>query len=404
MSRLNQLSILFVLLAVLCCSCSSVDKRESDFNKKEFVFSTKILQARDEFSKIEFVPLQTTEENIVRYVSQVVKKQDKYIVFSGYPDDCIAIHDSLGQLINVIRQPGKGPEDLSYAMAVHVDSLIHVYSRLQYIRSYDLEGNFRGSTDGVGWFCDFIKDKDKLVLYDFNETVSYYRNMPLNNRFNVFQIDSFVEKKLLFSDFKKQPHRQKYMGRVLPNNMFLKGSELYYWNFPADTIYTLNLNNLKRKTHAILDMGKWQITQEFIDQPWEDARDFGIAYRKKGLFSLNDYYPLKKDVYCFGAKGFSIEEQGSRKIDRYNSIQLFSSLGCKPFKFAENIRVVGSIDDDQLIFTIQSEEFLRYCKKIKSNASPKDWGRVVVSYEGLSRTLETVTEESNPVLMVATLK
>lgn len=396
---------LLILLTILFHACTP--SQEKSASRLKVNFSSGEFNSSYEFDQIKFIPLETKDENIIRNISKVVNLDSVYIVFSSRPDNCVAIHDTNGRYQYSNRNMGKGPGEFVSAHSMHVDSCIHVYDRGKTaIQTYDLMGRFVAEKPKVGFFSKFILYNNLLALYDFSDRPSRFQRIPLNHKLNVFDVTKKDHPKLVFSDIELYSHRQKYMNVILYNNFYLSKEELFYWTFPADTIFRLNMKSLNMEPFTLIDLGTKKITEDFLDKPWRSVREFATERRKRKLYSLYDFYALKKNIYCFMSSDYYIGfgHQETDNLVCYNKMQLFPIPSVPPVTFNSKTRMVGTIGDDRIIFSWEANDFIEYCKKVKKVVSPSDWEKILFSYPGLKRTIEETTEESNPVLMIATLK
>ncbi len=159
--------------------------------------------------------------------------------------------------------------------------------------------------------------------------------------------------------------------------------------------------------YTILHLGKNSISNDFIDKPWKNLRDFSSSFLKRELYFMNSLYSLKKDIYLFSSIKIylGIDNKFSDELICYNKMSLFNIKNAPALSFRKDrIVVVGSADNDKIIFTWEAMNFINYCKNIESLLSSEDWKKLLVTYPGLERTLKETTKESNPILMIATLK
>jgi hypothetical protein len=393
---------IFLIFFYACSPSQDKTIRELRVN-----LSPNVLNLANEFDEIEFIPLETTDENIVRNVSKVVKMDSVYIVYSKSPDNCVAMHDSNGRLHHAVRKMGKGPGELVFTSSMFVDSCIHIYDRGKTaIQSYDIVGDHKSDYKNVNFFSNFVLYNNMLTLYDCSDRLSKFQNIPLNHKVNVFDIADKDHPKLVFSDIERHPHRQKYMRVSLSNNFFLSDNDLFYWTYPADTIFNLNMESLKMEPYTLIDLGSKKITEDLLDKSWKDVKGLVMETFKRKLYYLSDFYSLKKDIYCFRSRDIfiGIDHKKSDELNCYKKMQLFPLQSIPPISIDYNISLVGSISNNCIIFAWQASDFIDYCNKAKQMSSHDDWEKILSLYPGLEKTLNEVTEESNPVLMVTTLK
>lgn len=392
------------LFGLLFFSCSSIQEEQVRGLKVEL--SEDVLKASNEFSKIEFISLETKNENIVKKISRVIQKDSIYIIFSNSPDNCLARHNESGSLIGVIGRQGRGPEEIISFGAIHVDSCIWIYDRgRSRILKFQSDGSYLDNYKNVGFFNQMVIHGNILALYDLNDGKGMFQNKSLDYKVNLFDMSDKYNPKLIFSDIKRYPDR-KNLRVQLSNNFNVSGNYLYYWTFPSETINRFNLESHRAEPYMSIELGSSGISSNFLDKPWKGIKDFIMEAFRKKLYYLNDFYALKRDVYCFRGRDLYIgfHHKKSNKLICNNKIKLFNIKELSPVTFDNKIELVGAISSNRVIFTWQAMDFIEYCKKARQLVSSADWENILSQYPGLKKTIRETTEESNPVLMIASLK
>jgi hypothetical protein len=158
--------------------------------------------------------------------------------------------------------------------------------------------------------------------------------------------------------------------------------------------------------YVLLDLGDRKISQEFMNKPYKDVIDFGMTVYEQKLIHMSDFYKLSKDVYCFAGHGYHLSLDGSHsnEIKAYEKFQIFPLQGVPPVEFNTKKAIVGSVDNNKLLLSWDAGDFLEYCKKARNITSETKWNEMLNHYPGLRHTLEVTTSESNPIVVVLTLK
>lgn len=90
---------------------------------------------------VRFVPLETNDNILIKYISMVYQKGDKLLVSHG--NDRVSIFDKEGKYLHDIGSKGQGPTQFISAddVTLHND-LIYIHETRNRIKAYDWQGNF----------------------------------------------------------------------------------------------------------------------------------------------------------------------------------------------------------------------------------------------------------------------
>lgn len=391
---------MLVLIILLFNCCTKRNARIVEVN-----FSKEMLDVSDQFSEIEFLPVETVDENLVRDITKVLFVDSTYIIFSGLPDNMVAAHDINGRFVRKFGGIGRGPGEHVALTSISIDHNINVYDRgKREIKSFTKQGNFIMSLKNVGYFSQFEMIKKTLILFDSNERMGEFQRINLDKKLNVFDISDKIHPKLVFSDIDKKVSRQNYMHFSLPS-LELNDS-LYYWTFPGKSISALDISTLEKKVLVNFDLGDKSITDDILDKPWKDVKGLMTEIYKNNLFYLEKFYSLKRNVYCFRCKDsfIGIEDNTNNEMTCYNKLQLFENKKIPPIKLKYKISMVGSIGNDRIVFAWEASDFIDYFKNAKALLSPEEWYQIQIKYPNLEKTLQITTPESNEILMISKLK
>ena len=142
MMKKRNLLLIFILLMMTACEnkqpadeCIHIDLTgviESDAKKTPL----------KEWSKeIRFVPLETNDDILIKYISMVYEKDGKFLVSHG--NDRVSIFDKEGKYLHDISSKGEGPTQFISVdnVTLHND-LIYIHETANRIKAFDWEGNF----------------------------------------------------------------------------------------------------------------------------------------------------------------------------------------------------------------------------------------------------------------------
>ncbi len=409
MRRLIRNVISCYLIALV--GCNNFENNTKD-NLLEINFSDKIGSASSFFKNIEFVPLETTSNNLIRHCSKVAYKEGKFIVFSASTDNRIATYDQSGKLIKCVTLTGKGPGQCVFSSLVAFDSVIYIYDRGQVrVNCYDFDLNFLHSISNVGFFDSFLMYKNKFTC-STNEVkggVSEHFNIKSGDKVNIYSI-STEGNKLLYSDLKGNAERGKYISVQSISNLFIVDNTLYYHSFPGYQLYSVSLKSFKKELYHNLKLNEKTFTDKRLDGNYRDVKDFLMDSENRECYWLTSFYKLKNDVMFFNNTvpknpGSMAVISDGVEVVAYKYMTLFQGVDKSVISIGfQGLNPRGTIGDDRIIFQWEASQFIDCMKKIRSKMEDKDWEKLLATYPGLMTTYENVSINSNPILLIARLK
>ena len=174
-------TIFIVALTLVLSACS----RQVEENKG--VISVDIENANpmnlaDFVESIQLVPLETTDESLIKRIERMVIQDGKIYIQNDLQD--VLVFDENGKfLLSTAQRRGQGPEDYFMMMSMDVtnDGLISIYEGFR-IREYDMDLNLVNSyfpqlPDSIHSALEMrkhIKLDDDIYLFRDNEYTSYY--------------------------------------------------------------------------------------------------------------------------------------------------------------------------------------------------------------------------------------
>ena len=167
-------------LALFCCvSCGKkqhasfetdasglpVIHLQADYPEKEIVLQ--------DVAEVEYIPLETTEESLIGAASEILIKGDTIVIWETKQDK-VLFFDRTGKLLSAIRHVGSGGEEYQAGMYLSVDfdrqELLILDNYVRYrIQVYDFQGNFLRTLplSRQVWPEQLLDyDKDYLLGYD----------------------------------------------------------------------------------------------------------------------------------------------------------------------------------------------------------------------------------------------
>ena len=171
---------------------------------------------------VSFVKLETTENNLVGSVSQILFARNKIVVVDSYVSKTITVYDKSGKFLNRIGTLGQGPGEYSYLGHVTLtpdkSMVVVVDMGSGYLKYFGLDGNFVKSKKTPFWFssCEFITDEIIAGNYDGGNTL-YGEN---NSQYKPQLIITNLQGNVFHSGFKSYYNKKFTMSTMMPLRKF----------------------------------------------------------------------------------------------------------------------------------------------------------------------------------------
>lgn len=380
------LALLFVIIFTTC----KKEHQKQEINKYRKT-SIKMTEIDVDMSKTDlpfdslmkfssFIKLETTSENLVGSISQILFTKDRIIVVDRDNSNSISVYDMTGKFLNKIGRHGKGPSEYVFLWQVSLSydrSMVVITdqgsSKLKY---FDLNGNFIKAVSQPYWcisseFIDEttiavfesrginLKDKDKskpqLVITGLDGKV-------INSDFPSYQSQSFnyvtefpliqFESNLLFN-----PSFCDTIYKVLKEGFF----PYYHLNIKNEEQIIINESTTNDKLNEQLDKRKVYFNGDYIEL--KDAVIFEMM--GQGLRGIRFFIYSKqknKSFYCNGT---------------YYDTRLIFFMD-KKFLYKDN-SIVTQVQAEKIL--LYKNELYRLCKK-----------------EDIDLLMNNLTVDDNPVL------
>ena len=104
----NYIYTLIILFILVCCNKNNgATSFERITLKNEYVDLSKYLD-------FEFIPLETTKDNLIGIISNIKMTNDRIFIFDSYKANALFVFDKKGKYITQIGSPGMGPGEFAY--------------------------------------------------------------------------------------------------------------------------------------------------------------------------------------------------------------------------------------------------------------------------------------------------
>ena len=425
----------FVLLG-----CSSNKKQEPIsksgipvINLSEDVSTVPSLLLSEVAEKLEIVPLEMTDQSMLGEIRRI-QATEHDIWIHDFNKFYIYRFSQTGKFLNRIGSIGQAPGEYVNFSTFLVDEYkkeVYIISNNNGILVYNFKGEFKKKIVDQQTINNlFSSVYSQYILYNGNffaaQNIALYKLIDKDSLWCFAFLDTaFQEKKL----FKNPAH----MGREeqIIANCVDKGRMINLWMEYQTSIDTYN-NQLTLKypdtdTIYYYDDATNDLLPQYVICTREEKGDYEVTHlwfkdRKAfDYFSIKSYYPTKDFIYLVGSKGEEVytycynKEDGSVRLQKRQSAITERDVPWFSFPLRQMKR--DFVLDNDLgggDFTVDSRSSGKYWIDILEPGGDENWididqikSTTVIDEskkKELIRVLESVTEDSNPILMIATLK
>lgn len=437
MRQENTMRYITLLLIGLLAGCSSnKSKTETEsisvINLSENVTTVPSLPLSEVVSKIDIVPLEVTDESILGEMSQL-QVTDNDIWIKHYKEERIYRFSRSGKYLNKVGMIGQGPGEFVTLSKFFIDESrkeVYIVSASRGIFVYDFEGNFKRQPTQTIVETMFSSLNTQFLVYNnryfIAQNTVIHKPVSKDSLWSFALVDSTYLKKKIF----KNP---AHIGREeqISKNCAQMDHMVNYWTESMTNIDTYN-GQLTLKYPDTDTIYKYDITQEelipqFSIYTAEEKGDYEYThlwFRERNAFdyfSIKSYYPSKDYIYLVGSKGDKIDTYCYNKQDGSVKVQVRQGEITErkvpwfniPFRRMECPFVLSN-DLCGGDFTVDYRSYGKYWTDTLEPGNEENWidiNKVKASTvideskkKELIRALESINEDSNPILLIATLK
>ena len=384
---------LSLFLFVACKGNVSSYKNDRTYSIEEAMQNCQDIYLSDYASDITYVPLETTAESIIGNPHKLRAGESNYYVYSSTN---ITVFDSNGKFIALINNNGRGSMEymIIQDFAENKDKGLCVLSDSK-VLNYSIDGKCNGSVnlDDAGFSNDissvYVKDgtvavRASSIAADENEILTLY---IVDSLLNVNKIGDMGSKSIYKFGTRGSG---TFSGKVYSYKECLR-----YLNPAADTLYVYDENHNNKFSYAF-DYGKYNPNEILINNP--------VGVRINDVFETDSFLQLAlmgnknslQQIYKNGNNDKFLSG-GSLILDKQSN-----KLKAMPYNYTYNAHgFVNDIDGgmpfnpnysagNRMYQMISAEKFIEYAQ--------------IGTSEKMKEVASTLTEESNPVMVVATLK
>ena len=431
---------ILLLLIITLLGCSSNKKQEPIsksgvpvINLSEDVSTVPSLLLSEAAEKLEIVPLEMTDESVLSDITEM-QVTDHNIWIDHGREFYIYRFSRSGKLLNKIGSIGQGPGEYTTYSTFLVDEdkkEVYIIANTNGVLAYDFEGNFKRKIVDIQTILQlFSSVYDQYILN--NQKFFATQNFGLYRPIDKDSLWSFVS---LGNDFQKKKYFKNpaHVGKeeLIIANRANMDRMVNYWREYLTSMDTYNgqltLKYPDTDTIYCYDDATNQLLPQYAIFTDEEKGDYEATHlwfkdRKSfDYFSIFSYYPTKDFVYLIGSKGEEVytycynKKDGSVRLQKRQSAITERDVPWFSFPLRQMKR--DFVLDNDLgggDFTVDSRSSGKYWIDILEPSSDENWididqikSSTVIDEskkKELIQVLENVTEDSNPILLIATLK
>ena len=431
---------ILLLLIITLLGCSSNMKQEPIsksgipvINLSEDVSTVPSLLLSEAAEKLEIVPLEMTDESVLSDITEM-QVTDHNIWIDHGREFYIYRFSRTGKFLNRIGSIGQGPGEYVNYLTFLVDEdkkEVYIFSTNNGVLVYDFEGGFKKQISDfqtmVGMFSSIYK---QYILNDHKffaiQNFGLYISVDKDSLWSFVSLDDNFQKKRLF----KNPVHVGKEEQIIANRANMDRMVNYWMEYLTSVdIYNgqLTLKYPDTDTIYCYDDATNQLLPQYAIFTDEEKGDYEATHlwfkdRKAfDYFSIFSYYPTKDFVYLIGSKGEEVytycynKKDGSVRLQKRQSAITERDVPWFSFPLRQMKR--DFVLDNDLgggDFTVDSRSSGKYWIDILEPGGDENWididqikSSTVIDEskkKELIRVLESATEDSNPILMIATLK
>ena len=431
---------ILLLLIITLLGCSSNKKQEPIsrsgvpvINLSEDVSTVPSLLLSEAAEKLEIVPLEMTDESVLSDITEM-QVTDHNIWIDHGREFYIYRFSRTGKFLNRIGSIGQGPGEYVNYLTFLVDEdkkEVYIFSTNNGVLVYDFEGGFKKQISDfqtmVGMFSSIYK---QYILNDHKffaiQNFGLYRSVDKDSLWSFVSLDDNFQKKRLF----KNPVHVGKEEQIIANRANMDRMVNYWMEYLTSVdIYNgqLTLKYPDTDTIYCYDDATNQLLPQYAIFTDEEKGDYEATHlwfkdRKAfDYFSIFSYYPTKDFVYLIGSKGEEVytycynKKDGSVRLQKRQSAITERDVPWFSFPLRQMKRdFVLNNDLGGGDFTVDSRSSGKYWIDILEPGGDENWididqikSSTVIDEskkKELIQVLESATEDSNPILMIATLK
>ena len=431
---------ILLLLIITLLGCSSNKKQEPIsksgvpvINLSEDVSTVPSLLLSESAEKLEIVSLEMTDQSMLGEIRRI-QVTDHNIWIDHGREFYIYRFSRSGKFLNKIGSIGQGPGEYTTYSTFLVDEdkkEVYIIANTNGVLAYDFEGNFKRKIVDIQMILQlFASPYDQYILnnqkFFATQNFGLYRPIDKDSLWSFVSLGDDFQKKKYF----KNPAHVGKEEQIIANRANMDRM-VNYWMEYLTSVDTYNgqltLKYPDTDTIYCYDDATNQLLPQYAIFTDEEKGDYEATHlwfkdRKAfDYFSIKSYYPTKDFIYLVGSKGEEVytycynKKDGSVRLQKRQSAITERDVPWFSFPLRQMKR--DFVLDNDLgggDFTVDSRSSGKYWIDILEPSSDENWididqikSSTVIDEskkKELIQVLESATEDSNPILMIATLK
>lgn len=381
--------LLFLTFSILLCSCNKTRIEEKVI---DVLISpdSELTNISEISTNVEYVPLQTSENSIIRYISDLKQTHNGLFVRSNTNE--VFYFDNSGNYLFKLSRIGRGPEEYEniYDFDVTDNSdflLVLTRNRIQF---------YRITNDGFVYSKSLnLQDNPGYIDISPNQKsifLSYGSIGVEPNRYILIDMNGEIQKSIS-NNYKYSRNSASNFAFAIYENIMIKSNDLLHFKYWLnDTVFTLtgenkvvpymvfNSHGKHTTVDALANIGLKDILRNYlnINSIFETSRYLIYRYYYGGV-CIRVYDKISKKTFYIDYK--------LKETTKWLTDDIIGGVNIEP-KFCVNDNIYSWVDALILKNHIKSEEF--------KNSVVKNPDQKVA----LQRLAETIDESDNPVLII----
>ena len=402
-------------------------------NLSEDVSTVPSLLLSESAEKLEIVSLEMTDQSMLGEIRRI-QVTDHNIWIDHGREFYIYRFSRSGKFLNKIGSIGQGPGEYTNYSTFLVDEdkkEVYIIANTNGVLAYDFKGNFKRKIVDIQMILQlFASPYDQYILnnqkFFATQNFGLYRPIDKDSLWSFVSLGDDFQKKKYF----KNPAHVGKEEQIIANRANMDRM-VNYWMEYLTSVDTYNdqltLKYPDTDTIYCYDDATNQLLPQYAIFTDEEKGDYEATHlwfkdRKSfDYFSIFSYYPTKDFVYLIGSKGEEVytycynKKDGSVRLQKRQSAITERDVPWFSFPLRQMKR--DFVLDNDLgggDFTVDSRSSGKYWIDILEPGGDENWididqikSSTVIDEskkKELIQVLENVTEDSNPILLIATLK
>ena len=387
---------LFILIALCLFSCGGKNHQS---NKLETISINGNIRQTLNFSSfvdiIEFIPLETNNENLIGEVDRIIYRNGKYYLRTthGMQNGKLSVFDKTGKYLWGLNKRGDGPGEYSdfedFIITNNGDISILAYPK---IINYDSTGTFLSENK----LNLFLKE---FMLFRNNDFIGPVFKAIDNKLLSIIK-NKGDKREFLFKRTRLEAKKSTFMDNYRSITFFK--STIFFMYPYSDTIYSINYKD-KIKPLYYINYGNKKIPVGILN-----IQDDVLTWEKK-IHKLEDYMLLSaigvtENYIYIGSINKSFQAFFTLYLKKDKHILTAHKLVDDMFLKGNEIMITAKnmpheIDGNDILWPLDPEYLINGYKHYMSYLSEAGREEFRKKHPGLVKICTTLKEDDNPVIL-----